>query len=129
MSDQTDLGQPDKVEKQLKKDGKESSKPQQPKTSERILSTALVDKTRGFFSESFLGTVGDAREKMRSGAQLLLLDAILNGLQDYDLRKLGAFCGLSVGLGLIEVAKKKVAEKKSSKKEKANTPYVYDLEV
>jgi len=107
---------------QSKYDKKEQSKTgehvpdkvQQPKTSEGILHTALVHRTKDFFSQHVFGDLKEARMVFYGGSLPLLINSAVNTSPD-ALRQAGIYLGVSIGLGLIEVARAKSGVKPALK--------------
>jgi hypothetical protein len=108
VSDQANSTKYDKKE-QSKTGENVSVEVQQPKTSEGILQTAKLKKTKDFFSEHIFGSITEARKVMYGCALPLLVDSIANN--SGTLRQAGVFFGVSAGLGMIEAAKKRLEGK------------------
>jgi len=81
-----------------------STEVKQPTTSEGILHTALVHKTKDFFSQHVFGDLKQARMIFYGGSLPLLINAAANGSPD-ALRQAGIYFGVSVGIGVIEAVK------------------------
>ena len=113
MGDQADLNLPVENKNEPTVDKKVSAEGQQPKTSERILSIALANKTEKFLSHHLFDSLDGTRRAMYACAVPVGLDAVVSGSPD-DFKRAMIYFGTSAGFGLLDAAKQWSRKKSAS---------------